>query len=508
MKKNVLYLIILILTVGCRNEAFTEDLGFTDAMEPKDLLYSAITNAREFSQLRTGVPTVDTRGLIPFFEIVSIKNAAGTVLDNTFTDDVTIANPVEVVGDLDPEDYYEENGATVTTYSSFNISQAGLISIAEENQFDIGTYTFTIKVTTETDEGETLSATFEDALSVSFGPELVTNLLYSPIAQNLVVGAGSETTRPFLITGNPDVTFSLGTDTDKLQIDAATGIISLLSSYTTSANDTILPTVLITSTISQEVTEFQGDSFLFLVASNDPVDLPRRTNYFFYPTLEANNKVFGYALDIITPGQVPTENIWTQRGPSPLTELEEEGFPVIEGKQGLITNAVIGGASEPHESDVIINSQDLSPYGLGFDISVVFHMQNRFVEYLEDGRTPTELEVYISTDYTGNNANATWTKINDQVGCQINNVTDPPFIGMPYPGDQRGPDPDGRKDDARNADGRWMKCEFDLNDFKEETNFTIKFKFASFFEGEISGPTGRSGRYFLSDVYFKATEQE
>ena len=48
---------------------------------------------------------------------------------------------------------------------------------------------------------------------------------------------------------------------------------------------------------------------------------------------------------------------------------------------------------------------------------------------------------------------------------------------MPYPGDQRGADPDGKKDRSRNADGKWVRCEFDLNPYKEEKNFTLKFSF-------------------------------
>ncbi|WP_303315298.1 hypothetical protein Q4Q34_15645 [Flavivirga abyssicola] len=496
---------LFLFTESCNEDTFIDDPTLESLGAPKNLSYTEILNAREFSLLKTDVPTIDTDGLTPTFEIVSGRTEDGTILDDTFMSQVSIAGAVETIENLSPENYYELNGQTVTTYVAVNSKNNGVVTIADENNFGIGNYYFTIRATT-TAGNKTLSTTFEDALHISVGPELVTNLLYSPLAQNLVVGAGSTTTQPFLITGNPDVMFELGSDDDKLNIDSQTGIISLEAGYATVENDTIYPKVIVTSNISGEKTEFQGESFLFLVASNTPVTLPKQTNYFFYPTLEANNKLFGYSVEVITPGSVAPANIWKQTGPSPLAGLDTS-LPVIDGKQAIFTNAVVGGASTPHESDVIINTQDLSQYRLGFNLSAVFYTQNRFVEYLSDGRTPTDLEIYISTDYTGDNAAATWTKVNDQVACQINSNTATPFIGTPYPGDQNKADPDGLKDPTRNADGRWVRCELDLNPYKDEKRFTLKFKYASYFTGEIRGATGRAGRYLISDVHFKATEQ-
>ncbi|WP_282080407.1 hypothetical protein [Aquimarina algiphila] len=510
MKKFFIFLLTainLFFMVGCSEDTFPENSANDNIGSPKDLFYSDILNAREFSFLRSGAPVIDTDGLIPTFEIISGRKEDGTLLDASYMDDVSIQNPVEVITNLEPENFYVLNGETITSVTTFDTRNSGIITIEDENKFDIGNYFFTIKVTTNTGE-RTLSSTFEDAFHINVGPELVSTLLYSPIAQNLVVGSGIGTTQPFLINGNPDVTFELNSDTDKLDINPETGIISLRPDYTTVVNDTIFPTVRVTSNISGEFTEFQGESFLLLVASTTPVVLPRQTNFFFYPTLEANNKIFGYSVDVIDAGLVLPENIWIQGAPSPLAN-QDMSLPVIDGKQALITNIVVGGQSEPHESDVIINSQDLSGFSLGFKVSAVFYTQNRFVEYLPDGSTPTDLEVYISTDYVGDNAAATWIQVNDQVSCQINDLMATPFIGTPYPGDQRGAlDPDGRKDPSRNADGRWVRCELDLEPYKLETNFTLKFKVRSFFTGTLMGSAnGRAGRYFISDVHFKATEQ-
>lgn len=499
MKNLILLSCFVILLWGCHEDTFVENTINTDIEAPKNLSYQEIKNAREFSFLKSSVPTIDSNGAIPIFEIISARKEDGTILDDTYMKDVSIETPTELTG------YYVVEQDTIGTYETIDSRNNGLITIADENNFGIGDYYFSITATTNNGE-KTLTTTFEDAFHISVGPELVTNLLYSPLAQNLVVGTNATTTQPFLITGNSDVTFALGSDGDKLNIDSETGVISLKDSYSTVENDTILPLVEITSNISNEKTQFQGESFLFLLASNTPVNLPKQTKYFFYPTLEANNKIFGYSVDVITPGAVTPPNVWRQTGSSPLANLEE-GLPTIDGKKAIFTNGVVGGISTPHESDVIINTQDLSQFNLGFNLSAVFYTQNRFVEYLADGRTPTDLEIYISTDYTGDNLSATWIKVNDQVACQINSVDSTPFIGTPYPGDQKKADPDGLKDPTRNADGRWVRCELDLNPYKEEKNFTLKFKYASYYEGEIRGATGRAGRYLISDVHFKATEQ-
>ena len=70
---------------------------------------------------------------------------------------------------------------------------------------------------------------------------------------------------------------------------------------------------------------------------------------------------------------------------------------------------------EPHESFITINPQDLTQYKLGYNLATVFYTKNQYVEYKTDGGTPTELEIYISTNYTGDDETSTWTQINDQL---------------------------------------------------------------------------------------------
>jgi len=492
--------ISILLFIGCTESDFPDDITNADFGAPKNLTYSEVLNAREFALLNSGVPAIDTDGLVPSFEIVSVRRGDGTILDASFIDDVSIQNPIESIVNLtsqNNEGISETTGETITT---FDTRSSGVITIADGNKFEVGDYFFTVRVTTTAGE-RVLSTTFEDIFHINVGPQLVTNLLYVPIAQNLNPGTVNSTTQPILVTGNADVTFELLTETDRLDIDPQTGVVTIKPGIVFT-EDPIMPMVEVTSNISGEKTQFQGREFLYLVVSDTPMDLGPISIFFFYPTLESEGKQNGYIVDIQNEGLVAPGNIWNQTGPTPLANLDTS-LPTIEGKKAIVTNVVVRGISEPHNSDVIINTQDLSQYKLGFDNSTVFYIQNRFVEYLSDGSTPTDLQIFYSTDFINNNAAATWIPINDQVSCQINSLTAPPFIGTPYPGDQNGPDPDNRKDSSRNADGRWVRCEFDLNPFKEEKNFTLRFSLRSFFEGPINGPAGRAGRYLISDVYPK-----
>ena len=475
---------MIIALKSCNEDTFMPNTDPASYGNPADLLYADILNAREFSKLKSGIPHVDTNNLVPTYEIISGKDGDGELLDETFMSAVTIDN-VDV------------------TAEELDYSTAGRIIIADANKFGPGEYYFTIKVSTELN-GKNFETTFDDVFHIQVGPQLVKDLLYSPIAQNLIAGTDKTTTKPYLLSGNADVTFALTSHVDTLQINPATGVIALVDGYTVTENETLFPTVQVTSNISEETTEFQGGSFLMIVISNEPVDLPRQTIFFFYPTLQAENTLYGYKKDIITEGTITYAKTWVQNNPSPIA-LDERPASA-SGAKSLMTNSVIGGWSAPHESDVIINSQDLTKYSLGYDVSTVFYTKNQYVEYLVDGSKPTDLEIYYSLDYDGNNNNATWIQINDQIKCKINNAGDE-FVGTVYPGDQNKADPDGGKDVSQNGDSKWVRNEFDLNNFKSEKNFTLKFKYASYFTDPIKGATGRGGRYYISDVHFKASEE-
>jgi hypothetical protein len=146
---------------------------------------------------------------------------------------------------------------------------------------------------------------------------------------------------------------------------------------------------------------------------------------------------------------------------------------------------------------------------------------------MADGRTPVDIEVYISTDYTGgdiqdasgNWLNGTWTQVNNTMKCQRSegvsgsNSTGAPwgseFIGTPYPGDQNGSDPEGRKKPGTTFYNKWVKCSYDIPLSQISKNYTVAFKVNSYFTGSLLNNTtvpGRGGSFYFSDFYFEATE--
>ncbi|WP_139958493.1 hypothetical protein [Flavicella sediminum] len=501
----------LLIFASCDKETFISNTSSADYKAPNSLLYAEVTNVREYAAVKTGTPVLDTDGLIPNFEIISGRSEDGTILDASYMDAVSISNPVLITKDLAIEDQYELNGELITQTEGWETKNSGIIQIADENKFGIGNYYFTVKVTTTINE-ISHSTVFEDVFHLGVGPQLVSTLLYSPLAQNLVANTGAKTSKPYLITGNPAVTFALTSDTDKLGINSETGVISLKDGYTTTENDTIYPNVQITSTISGETTEFNGEGFLMLVASNTPVVLPKKTNYFFYPTFQAENKLYGYTKEIIDLGSITADKVWIQSGPANIAAAERPSD--VTGIKSIFTNPTAG-TQELHESYVTINPQDLTRYRLGYNLATVFYIKNQYVEYMPSGIAPTELEIYISTDYTGDDASSTWTKVNDQLSCQINSLDAPTIIGTPYPGDQKlkaGMANFGQ-DTSKNADAKWVRCEMNLNEYKDVKSFALKFKIACNFT-KAEYPTGvkgvggsRLGRYYISDVHFKASEE-
>ena len=55
-------------------------------------------------------------------------------------------------------------------------------------------------------KGNIFTEIFEDVLHLNVDPQPAT-LLYSPVAQNLIIGLSPNTTAPYIIGGNPDISF-------------------------------------------------------------------------------------------------------------------------------------------------------------------------------------------------------------------------------------------------------------------------------------------------------------
>ncbi|MEO1450251.1 MAG: hypothetical protein AAFV07_12035, partial [Bacteroidota bacterium] len=364
----LLVFFIGILAFGCKRNSPTPDeiLNLTP-QAPAGLSYATVTNAREFSAFFTSPPTYNSYGAVPKFEIVALRDGNGNaVADEVLTNFVSIINPTDEVIITDQE------------YTVTNSQNIGQIVFAAEHPLGVGRYVFDIKMTTQFDD-QLFETLFENALELDLGPTLASGVIFVPGGQNLLSGTSDRTTEPLVFGANPDIRFELGDFTDRLTIDEKTGQIGVASGYTPSAEPEIIkPTVNIISNISEEVVSFSDAITIYL--SKDPVTVPKATVNVFYPTLEAENTEFGYSIHVVEEGD--PDMVWNSANPSPLTAEDRPADNVNQKRIFINLVKPSVDAQVPHESWVILNSQDLSAYEFGFDVEAEFFTKNRFVEYL------------------------------------------------------------------------------------------------------------------------------
>ena len=493
---------------------------------PYDLRYVSVTNAREGGEIVTAPPTVQTGGLTPTFELVGISRGDGSALDDSYLDDVYIGESEQIDIPISPDaGYLDEDGNPLTFFTSENTARNGIITVAAGHRFTAGDYYFDIKVTTH-EGGTTHQTVFEDAFHLNVGPLLPTNLVYTPKNQNLVYGqADSKTSAPLMPSANPDVTFELETHSDLLAIDGETGAISLAPGYAYSGYDTLTPTVRVVSNISGEVTVFNNR--ITTIITDKPEEMPLETIYPFYPTLRtAGSKPTGgdgFTVQVIQPGV--GDDIWGEVDNSTgRTFVAPPERPEENTEQTTLETQTHNGSglTTPTTSWMVTTTQDLTPYRYGYELSFNYYYMPHFQTYMANGGSPTDLEVYISTDYTGgdiqdaegNWLNGTWTQVNADMRCWKGGANGAPwgdeFRGTPYPGNQSGPDPDNRKrPELGTFYGMWVKCSYDIAPEQITSNVTVAFKIASYFEGEITNNAaapGRGGIFFLSDFNYMAVE--
>lgn len=524
MLKQPLFIILILVTfLSCDESSFYENITVPE--NPKNLEYMNLIDAREGKQIQTSAPTVDTGNLIPFYEIVSIKKSDGTVLDNSFLQFVTIEQAVSFdIVIPESEARRDQNGDLILLINSVDVSRNGIITIAEGNNFDVDEYSFTIKVTT-TSESKEYSTVFNDVFKLTVSPLLPKIMIYSPKNQNLVFGdADSKTIQPIVPNSNPAILFELENHTDKLIIDENTGVVSLSSNYNYIEYDTLHPTINIISKISGEVVRFENT--LTTIITDKPEQMPRESIYFFYPTLKTTGSFpqggdgFSVQVDVAGNGQ----DIWGERDNSVARSfLAPEERPEANTAQTILeTQTFDSGVTAPTSTWMVTETQDLTPFEFGYFLSFNYYYMPAFQTYLADGRTPTDLEVYISTDYTGGDIqnaqgeflNGTWQKVNENMRCRrSNSAAGTPlgseFTGTPYPGNQSGADLDDRKRPGTSFYNKWVQCTYDIPLSKISTTFTVAFKVASYFDGELTNKAsapGRGGTYFLSDFNYKAAE--
>lgn len=534
LNKNLLKQLILITTIiitflSCDESSFVEiNEG---VFNPTNLTYINVDNAREGKNIVTLAPSVSTNNLTPFFEIVNVKRSDGSLLDDSYLNFVSIKQPTPIRLIVEGPDYrLDQNGDPIKEINGlFDTKENGVISIAEGHIFEAGDYSFTIKVSTEF-EGKTYSTVFEDGFKLTIQPLLPSLLIYSPKNQNLVFGdTNSKTSEPIVPNSNPSIRFELGSHSDKLDIDENTGSIKLSSNYTYAEKETIKPTINVISKITAEVVKFED--VLTVIITDAPITVPREDIYFFYPTLKtagsfpSSGDGFSVQVDVAGNGA----DIWgiVDNSAGKFLAAPPQRPQDNTEQTVLETQTFVSGRTKPTSTWMVTQTQDITPFQFGYDLSFNYYYQPAYQTYLSDGRTPTDLEVYISTDYTqgdiqdedGNFINGTWEKVNADMRCNRSLGVSagkstgapwgPEFTGTPYPGNQNGADPDGRKRPGTTFYNKWVRCSYDIPASKISTTFTVAFKVASYFTGELtnnSASPGRGGTYFLSDFHYKAAE--
>src|SRR5690606_32661750 len=254
-KTRLLFLLCcwVIVSFSCKDDFRTNPPG-----APYDLRYVSVGNAREGAQIVTAPPTVQTGGLTPTFELMGISRSDGSSLDDSYLQYVHIGESHTVDIPISPDaGYVDEYGNPLTFFASENTANNGIITVAAGHTFSAGDYYFDIKVTTQ-DGSTKYEVVFKKAFHLNVGPLLPTNLVYTPKNQNLVYGqTDSKISAPLMPSANPDVTYELEAEGDKLQIDGETGEISLVPRYIYTERETLRPNVKMVSHISGEETLFR-----------------------------------------------------------------------------------------------------------------------------------------------------------------------------------------------------------------------------------------------------------
>ena len=477
-------------------------------MLPTDLSYPVSLNVREFSYIESAVPMMNSNFHPVLFELLSIKKGE-EMLDDSYLSSVSVINYSVIESEVKSANDTLKSWIVYTN----DLSEAGKVIIEDENPFANGEYFFTMKASVEIN-GKMESTVFEDALRLYIGPELADGIAYCPFKMNFVNGENTTSEPVTLFGGNPDVRYELGSESDKLSIDASTGVISLNPSYTVTATEYIFPIINVVSNASEEIVAFEGA--FTAVLSVTPIELEKENNYFFYPTLKPNNKDVpraggdGYTVEtsdfVSKPG-------WVQKHfYKAIVDAAKLGFDeVIDTRTEASVSGITGSQfnywgplKNPFETWFIANPVNLTQYAGCYDSKVVFWVKQNIPQNILDDlfpgwtETPVNIEVKISTNYAGDvTAPDTWMPINDLLTCKIGESGDE-FVGTPYP-------LSGEVGTEGNANNLWVKCEMNLDDYRDTSSFTIAFRTKTNYDSDLSG--NLRGELYISDLYFVASEK-
>ena len=518
LRLSFAFLCFLIFSIqSCEESSFGEDLQVSKL--PVSIEYPEILNSREFSYIESASPFIDANGHSVEFELVSVRKGNET-LDDTYLEFVSVVNAeyIEATNPITEGEMYIED-----------LGSMGTIIIQDGNPFGYGDYYFTIRLTTNDEAGNVITEIYEDAFHLNVAPGLVEGMSYCPFKMNFVSGESTSSDPAELFGGNPDIRYELATESDKLTIDTATGAISLNSSYSISETEILKPIINVISNVTDESTSFENTFTAILSAT--PVEVEKEANYFFFPTLrttakknvglggEGYSRVFVEHLGIKAGDPEETSDWYITNALWKSHKNANKYLPPVKTDDAVAIRDAAGVSNttklqmpwwtieNPSDSWIVIDPVNLGLYEGCFNSKAVFWYNlflNEYSAYELDGSTPIGLEVKITDNYTGDVTTTSWTQVNDVLECEIDN-NGTIFTGMPYPGDQTGLDPDGVKDPAKNANNLWVRCELNLEDYKDASAFTIAFRVKTYFDTTPNLPV--NGMAQLSNVHFVALEK-
>lgn len=500
MIKKSAFIFIISLTLGCAESSFVEDSSTGVHHSPTNLRYAEIINAREQSFIKSSVPTVESGGEVCFFEILNVRNDNNTILDDTYMDFATIANPIPdtIIIDVADENIAHVGDSTVII-PTYNRSNAGQITIASGHNFTIGDYYFTIKVQSVKDE-DTLTTIFIDNFHLNIMSLLPSYLLYIPTKQNLVENDQAATTAP-TIDGTQDCSFAFTNKrySDTLDINTKTGAITLSSNYSLSGIDTFQVNIDVISNTSQERITF--NKAITIYASENPIIIPKKEFVFFYPTLESESSVYGAQRFIVDDGGLsdiskifkPVNTCGGYHNGKPKVDLctiiTEERPQNIKGLEVYPFKSNNPKAYYPSKAWIVMNSYNLKLLSLSYEnFLATFYMYQA-----GSGTTDNSagFDVYVSSNYDDDFKTANWELVSDEVTHRLydNGVFGEEHSGMPG---------------YRTVQEEWVKCQLDLTPFQDWENLTLGIYYSTSHSVPIYPGTGR---FTISDITYRATER-
>ncbi|MGB2116595.1 MAG: hypothetical protein ACPHXS_03405, partial [Flavobacteriaceae bacterium] len=163
--KSSLLAVIIFCSFSCEDKSF-ESGSINLSSNIDDLSYAELIGAREYSEIVSASPFINSNGQVVYYDLISISKD-DVELSDEFTQFVSITNPFDETVQLN-------DGSSVTIKNATN---AGQITIGENNVFENGDYYFSVRAWIDQDN----IFEFDKIWHLKIGPELVSAVKYCPV---------------------------------------------------------------------------------------------------------------------------------------------------------------------------------------------------------------------------------------------------------------------------------------------------------------------------------------